>query len=198
MGIKKMNTRRPKMKEAIVLLIIVLLVSTTISVFTPMTRMANAEQIGQIKVHEGFETWPPSGWTILSLLSVIQTTGRPGGECMVGCHAVKIFRTDSRFFCQMFTPIFNGKKGGGNILTFWHKQALSSNSQFAVLVNNGLGDWVQITCFYSSMDWTYETINLNDFIHPTKTMQVCFVICLTNYIDDVYIDEVAITGVSGP
>jgi len=192
-----MNTRTSKVKEAVVLLIIVLLVSTTIFVFIPTTHLVKAEQFGQIKVHEGFETWPPNGWTILSLLSVIQTTGRPGGECMVGCHAVKIFRTDYRFFCQMFTPIFNGKKGGGNILTFWHKQELSG-SQFAILVNNGSWDWVQITCFNSSMDWTYETINLNDFIHPTKTMQVCFIICLTNYIDNVYIDEVTITGVSGP
>ena len=163
-----------------------------------MTRMAKAGQIGQIKVREGFETWPPRGWEIYSLLSIIQTTGHPGGECMVGCHAAKIFRPNYRFFCQMFTPIFNGKKGGGNILTFWHKQTLNNNDQLAVFVTNYLENFVQIASYNSTVNWTYEIIDLNDFIYPTKTMQVCFITVLLNNVDNVYLDEVTITGVSGP
>jgi hypothetical protein len=100
----------------------------------------------------------------------------------------------------MWTPTFNGKKGGGNILTLWHKQAFSYNSNdcFVVFVTNDLVHYVQITSYPSSMDWTYETINLNDFIHPTKTMQVLFITILLNNGDNVYLDEVTITGVSGP
>lgn len=176
--------------------IVILLASTTLFAFVPLVGLADAEELGQTKIKEGFETvFPPVGWTIFGVLSVIQTTGVPGGECMVGQHAAKIFRTDSRFFCQMFTPLFNGKKGGGNILSFWHKQILVG--QFAVLVSNDSENWVQVAGYSSNMDWTYEKINLNDFIHPTKTMQVCFLTMLLHDNDNVYLDEVTVTGVSG-
>jgi len=194
-----MNIRKIHLKEAIVLLVVILLVSPTLFVFIPVTRLANAEEIGQIKVKEGFEsTFPPPGWIIQSPLSVIQTTGLPGGECMVRYHAAKIFRTDPRFFCQMFTPIFNGKKGGGNILTFWHKQTFLNQGQItAVFVTNDLSNYVQIASYTSNMNWTYEKISLNEFIHPTKIMQVLFLTILLHNGDNAYLDEVTITGVSG-
>ena len=102
-----------------------------------------------------------------------------------------------RFFAEMDTPTFNGKKGGGNILTFWHKQMIhQSNDQLAVFVTNGFAGCVQIASYSSSQDWTFETINLNDFLRPTKTMQVWFLAILHNE-SSVYLDEVTITGVSG-
>jgi hypothetical protein len=194
-----MNMRKIHLKDTMVLLVVILLVSQTLFMFTPTTRLANAEEIGQIKVKEGFEfTFPPPGWIIQSPLSVIQTTGLPGGECIVGHHAAKIFRSDSRFFCQMYTPLFNGKKGGGNILTFWHKQAFLNQGQITtVFVTNDLSNYIQIADYTSSMNWTYEKINLNEFIHPTKTMQVLFLTILLHNGDNAYLDEVTITGVSG-
>lgn len=192
-----MRTRKSHSNHTDVLFIILTLLSTAIFVITPTTGQVNAAQIGQIKVHEGFETWPPTGWTIYGILSIIQTTGFPGGECMVGHHAAKIFCSDSLFFCEMHTPVFNGKKGGGNNLTFWHKQYIKSDpDQLAVLVLNGLGDCIQVAGFSSSVNWTFETINLNDFIHPTKTMQIVFIGILHGE-SSIYLDEVTITGVSG-
>jgi len=193
------DMRKTILKDAGALLVVAILVSTAIFVFTPMARLAKAGQIGQIKVQEGFEfAFPPTGWTIVGPASIIQTTGHPGGECQIGYHAAKMFSTGNRFFVQMGTPTFNGKKGGGNILTFWHKQLSSNNhqDQLFVFVTNDLVNYVQITGYTSSMDWTYETINLDSFIKPTKTMQVWF-IAILNYGNGVYLDEVTITGVSG-
>jgi hypothetical protein len=193
---KKMNFTTMNVKKIVSIFTILLLVLTILFVFKPITTVAAAEDFGQTKIKEGFESvFPPPGWTIFSVLSVVQTTGLPGGECMGGHHAAKIFRNDTRFFCQMFTPLFNGKKGGGNLLTFWHKQVL--NGQFVILATNGSGDWVQVADYPSNMDWTYEKINLNDLLHPTKTMQVCFLTILFENGDNVYLDEVTITGVSG-
>jgi hypothetical protein len=185
-----------KFKNMCVVFIVIQLVLTILFAFTPLIMLAHAEDFGQIKIKEGFETsFPPTGWSIYGILSLVQTTGVPGGECMVGHHAAKIFRNDSRFFCELFTPLFNGKKGGGNLLTFWHKHTFEG--QFAVLVTDGLGRWVQVACYSSNMNWTYEKINLNDFVHPTKIMQVCFLAVLLNDNDSVYLDEVTVTGVSG-
>ena len=114
---------------------------------------------------------------------------------MVEHHAIKISRNNTRFFGQMFTPIFNGKKGGGNILTFWHKQRL--NGQFAVFVTNDSENWVQVANYSSNMDWTFEKINLDDFIHPTQKMQICFLTVIFNKNDNVYLDEVIITSING-
>ena len=197
-----MNTRKNLLKEASVLFISVILISTVIFLFTPITQSAKAEQIGQIKIKEGFEIWPPAGWWLSGPALIVQTTGEPGGECQIGHHAAKIYFTGYtigyRFFGEMGTPIFNGKKGGGNILTFWYKQLILNNNldQLVVLVFNGLGGWIQVANYTSSMDWTYEKINLNDFIHPTKTMQVVFIAILHGG-SNVYIDEVIITGISG-
>ena len=166
--------------------------------FTALTQQVNAETLGQTKIKEGFEhTFPPTGWTISSILSIQQTTGEPGGECMTGQHAIKICCTENRFFSQIFTPIFNGKKGGGNILTFWHKQTIATSpDQLVIFVTNGIGDFVQVSSYTSSMNWTHETINLNDIIQPTKTMQVLFLAILHNK-NNIYIDEVIVTGISG-
>lgn len=183
-------------KKIIAIFLVILLTATIASELSSSIKLAKAEELGQIKIKEGFElNFPAEGWTIYGILSIIQTTGFPGGECMVGYHAAKIVRNNNRFYCQMFTPIFNGKKGGGNILTFWHKQIL--NGQFAVFVTNDSENWIQVANYKVNMNWTYEKINLNDLVHPTKTMQVCFLTILLNNNDNVYLDEITITGKSG-
>ena len=214
-----MSIGHNQVKKAVVFLIATLFLFTTF--------LASTSTAKQIKIQQGFETWPPAGWRLLGLASIVQTTGDPGGECMIGHHAAKMYFPEyhgffdqlwntifhpkrmngmirtrmmamgHRFFAEMDTPTFNGKKGGGNILTFWHKQMIhQSNDQLAVFVTNGFAGCVQIASYSSSQDWTFETINLNDFLRPTKTMQVWFLAILHNE-SSVYLDEVTITGVSG-
>jgi hypothetical protein len=216
---EKMSIGHNQTNKAAVILIATLFLFTTF--------LASTSTAKQIKIQEGFETWPPAGWRLHGLASIVQTTGDPGGECMTGQHAAKMYFPENhgfighlwnsifhtkrmkgdirtkmmtmghRFFAEMDTPTFNGKKGGGNILTFWHKQMLhQSPDQLVIFVSNGFGGCVQIASYPSSTDWTFETINLNDFLRPTKTMQVWFLAILHNG-SAVYLDEVTITGVSG-
>lgn len=177
-------------------LFLVIVVTLIVASFVSLnTKLATAEEFGQLKIKEDFESMvPPAGWTIYGIRSVAQTTSVPDGERMVRSHAMKIIRTNTSFFCQLFTPLFNGKKGGGNLLTFWHKQL--QNGHFAVYVTNDSKDWVLVTTYSSNMNWTYEKINLNDFIDPTTTMQVCFLTILLGTTDTVFLDEIIITGAS--
>ena len=92
--IVKMDIEENNLKKLLVLFITMLLTSTTILVVTPTTLSADPQELGQVKVKEGFETWPPVRWYYSGILTLIQTTGDPEGECMIGHHAAKICTTE--------------------------------------------------------------------------------------------------------
>ena len=180
-------------KKSTALFLVIVVTLMVASLVSSTTKFATAEESGQLKIKEDFESVvPPVGWTIYGIRSAAQTRGVPDGERMAGSHGMKMIRTNTSFFCQLFTPLFNGKKGGGNLLTFWHTQLL--NGHFAVFVTNGSRDWVQVATFSSALNWTYESINLNEFVAPTTTMQVCFLSILLGTGDTVSLDEITITG----
>ncbi len=181
-----------KIKAVFLVSVVILILAASVPVHTELVK---AEEFGQLKIQEGFESMvPPMGWTIYGIHSIHQTMRVPGGERLDGSQAIKIIRTENSFFCQLFTPVFNGKKGGGNLLTFWHTQR--QNGHFAVFVTNDSVNWVEVSTFSSTRNWTYETINLNDFIDPTPTMQVCFLSIHLDTNDTVSLDEITITGAS--
>jgi hypothetical protein len=149
--------------------------------------------------NEGFETWPPAGWTLYQDTYyygyIAQSTG---GK--VGTYAMKMYCNNYNYpVVEADTMDFDGS-AGNNILNFWHKQLTWGGDQdyLYIYVFNGIS-YAYVTGYFTSMDWTYETINLDNYITPTATMQVWFVGSLGYgygiYLDDVTLSNMAVNDV---
>jgi hypothetical protein len=144
-------------------------------------------------LYEGFEgtTFPPTGWTTYGTATIARVTG---GK--IGTYAAKMSSYGYGYYGEIDTPSFDGSSGG-NVLTFWHKQLVWAGDQdnlYVLASNDGGMSYTPIVYYGSSMDWTFETINLDDYIAPTSAMQVWFY-AFCDYGYGVYLDEITISAV---
>jgi hypothetical protein len=168
--------------------------------FTPEVTIKNFGQYDETNVpvnfkieklnlimYEGFEVWPLADWTFMGSGSVLQAPGK------VGSYALKAYAYGYGYYNDIITPVFDGSSGG-NTLTFWHKQlnwAGDQDNLYIYVSNDGGVSYNYVNAWTLNMDWTFETIYLDDYITPSATMRVKFY-AAENYGYGVYIDDVSI------
>jgi hypothetical protein len=161
---------------------------TSVPVFMSIHKQAGVTNI----LDEGFEgSFPPSGWSNTGTSPFIQVT-----DAMVGSYCAKAYYSGYGYWADLTTASFDGSLGGLT-LGFWHKQLVWAGDQDTLTVsvsNDGGSTWTQVAYYPTSLDWTYETIDLDSFITPTANMMLKFY-ATEDYGYGVYLDAISIDSI---